>query len=830
MKTLAWDWTELSAQVILTFGHFLWQGCLVGLALLTIERLLRIARRGEQGAASRDCGSANRRYNLACVAFFALPVCVAATFACIHSSRGSFLAGRHETAQRPLASDLELSPQSSRGVDTPAPLPLLKADAERRPVPAVSLANSDSLPARQTSTASSLALQPVRAKASYLLVAYVVGVVILLGRFSLSIVASSRLRTLVQPIADSALCAQIAIQADRLRLRRVPIVALCARVSAPMLVGIAKPMILLPPALLCGLDPTHFGAILAHEMAHIRRYDLLVNLAQRLVEALLFFHPVTWWLSRRVSIERENCCDDLAAACVGRLSYAEALLEMAALCLGQQRREHAALATLAADGGNASDLGYRIRRLINAGETPRIGLTRRGLATGLTLLAVLASSWVAWGQPPQPNPKTPLERTSADTTPAQAIADKQAALDRSFLDKDVQWSLWGDRDGLLSGARLILPQDGLQAGEPLVVEYQLANVSKETKTLRCYLPNGVQFASLGRDRIIRGDLDWQREPTKLTLQPGAIFVASEHRVSIDTSGLEPGDYQVALGSAFRYPNETNPQVTEEIPHRGRILFQIAGEPRVAIRPIANDEIQWGPPIAGLRLGARFVGDPEKNELGKTVEADLFVMNATDNTIVGSVLLPHPEDGWLFNLENDQGHTVLLQRPIPISYFAPQRFLPLELAPGAVRALTGETRDQAARESVERRVKFEIASAQIDERHWADRSVKGRLVTQGGKYSAIFEVTVARPEIPGLRLTLDSGHVWFTATGPDSTQWFARHTKMLAEMPEPPMLLILIDDRPLIAPRLQSPIPTGKLEISGRFTKADADSLAAKLRN
>jgi beta-lactamase regulating signal transducer with metallopeptidase domain len=77
-------------------------------------------------------------------------------------------------------------------------------------------------------------------------------------------------------------------------LKRVPVVALCQRVSVPVVVGILKPMTLLPPALLCGLDPNQLAAILSHELAHIRRYDLIVNLLQRIVEALLFFHPVTW--------------------------------------------------------------------------------------------------------------------------------------------------------------------------------------------------------------------------------------------------------------------------------------------------------------------------------------------------------------------------------------------------------------------------------------------------------------------------------------------------------------------------------------------------------
>jgi len=64
------------------------------------------------------------------------------------------------------------------------------------------------------------------------------------------------------------------------------------------------------------------------------------------------------------------------------------------------------------------------------------------------------------------------------------------------LGDDVQWSTWGDKDGLLSGARLILPDGGLKAGDPLVVEYRLANVSTEVQTIRCILNSRIQSAQL----------------------------------------------------------------------------------------------------------------------------------------------------------------------------------------------------------------------------------------------------------------------------------------------------------------------------------------------
>ena len=100
----------------------------------------------------------------------------------------------------------------------------------------------------------------------------------------------------------------------------------------PTVIGWLKPVVLLPASALAALTPQQLEAILAHELAHIRRHDYLVNLLQTLVETLLFYHPAVWWLSRRIRIERENCCDDLAVSlCGDPVAYAAALADLEAL-------------------------------------------------------------------------------------------------------------------------------------------------------------------------------------------------------------------------------------------------------------------------------------------------------------------------------------------------------------------------------------------------------------------------------------------------------------------------------------------------------------------
>ena len=255
----------------------------------------------------------------------------------------------------------------------------------------------------------SIVTQRIRVLSSYLCVAYLVGVAWMLGRFSLSLVGGARLQRTLEPISDANVLAMISTQTAKLGLRRIPLVAMCQRIPVPAVVGVLHPTILLPPALLCGLDAQQLAAILSHELAHIRRYDLIVNLLHRFVEALLFFHPATWWISRRVRIERENCCDDFAANSAGRLQYAGALLQMAKLCIGRDRERLSALATLSADGGNASDFAVRVRRLIDAERVSPLSISRRGLVVTGAMASLVLLSMLVWGQSQSPQNRSKSE-------------------------------------------------------------------------------------------------------------------------------------------------------------------------------------------------------------------------------------------------------------------------------------------------------------------------------------------------------------------------------------------------------------------------------------
>jgi len=158
--------------------------------------------------------------------------------------------------------------------------------------------------------------------------------------------------------------------------------------------------VLLPVTALTGLTSEQLEAVIAHELAHIQRFDAFVNLFQVAVETLLFYHPAVWWLGKRIRVEREHCCDDTAVAlCGSPITYAHALTRMA----------ESKVAPELAMAANRSPLVERIARLLGANST---GETFRGanLSAGVLCLsaallagsAFLGSVHKVHAQPPAP--------------------------------------------------------------------------------------------------------------------------------------------------------------------------------------------------------------------------------------------------------------------------------------------------------------------------------------------------------------------------------------------------------------------------------------------
>ncbi|MEM6257547.1 MAG: M56 family metallopeptidase [Planctomycetota bacterium] len=253
----------------------------------------------------------------------------------------------------------------------------------------------------------------------YAAVLYLVGLVVMALRLAGGWCLTLRLRT----SGLSPLPSAVARLAERSRrasgVRRAVRFAVSSRAAVPCVVGVLRPVVLLPASAVMGLTPIQLSAVLAHELAHVRRHDVLINLLQVLIETLLFFHPAVWWVGRTLRHERECCCDEAAVVSVGdRVVYADALAAIA-----QSLPVGPSLSLSATDGG----LAARVRRLLTPSESAgRQGLWGVGLLVVLLLGAVLTV--VACGQAASDEADT-AETDNAQTLVDLSVNDDQAASD-----------------------------------------------------------------------------------------------------------------------------------------------------------------------------------------------------------------------------------------------------------------------------------------------------------------------------------------------------------------------------------------------------------------
>jgi GWxTD domain-containing protein len=207
---------------------------------------------------------------------------------------------------------------------------------------------------------------------------WIVGVFFCYLRHVISWIGGQRLRRRGVCSAPDFWQQQLNTLARRLQLLKPILLLESCFVDVPVVVGQLRPFVLVPLGLLAGLPTTQVEALLLHELAHIRRYDYVVNLFQKSIEALLFYHPAIWWISRVIREERENCCDDLVIATNGNAhEYAVALTTLEATRLDTRRT------ALAGNGGN---LMKRIRRLLYPSEGPSMAFTPL-LSAGVLLFA-----------------------------------------------------------------------------------------------------------------------------------------------------------------------------------------------------------------------------------------------------------------------------------------------------------------------------------------------------------------------------------------------------------------------------------------------------------
>jgi len=340
-----------------TLIHFIWQGALIAILYVSVSVLLRRF-------------TANVRYAAACGAMLLMLIAPAATmFAVIRGQAPSLAGASSETiGQAQPANVIALSTDDQQGIVTSKVEPA---------------AASHGSPMKQW------AVERLPLAMPWLLAVWFMGVLLLSLRFAGGLVTAQRLKR----VDDSAVVQlwQEKLIALCVRLRVSRPVRLCesALVEVPTVIGWLRPVILIPISAVTGLSAEQLEALLAHELAHIRRCDYLVNLLQTTIETLLFYHPAVWWVSRQIRQEREHCCDDLAvAACGDVLTYARALAGLEQLRVAEP---HLAVA---ASGGS---LLVRIQRLLRHRAPARYGFENwlAGVLALATVFGLLAAAETA---------------------------------------------------------------------------------------------------------------------------------------------------------------------------------------------------------------------------------------------------------------------------------------------------------------------------------------------------------------------------------------------------------------------------------------------------
>jgi beta-lactamase regulating signal transducer with metallopeptidase domain/biopolymer transport protein ExbD len=631
------QWMDTAACVrwVMTLVHFLWQGIAIAL----------VAEAAAQFLCAR---SAQRRYAVRVVSLFVMAICPVVTYRFVD------IGARPE---QPI--DTISPPAATSGVGDPWPMQRVSVE----PGDASIVFPSDLAPAPPDPAApyASTPLEPAESPSAWQRYApvaatiYLVGVLALLLRLGVGLHGGRRLCHRSVAVTDSAFLEMLAREAATLGLRARPAIAWCREIAVPVVVGVLRPTILLPLSMASGLAPDQMESILRHELAHIRRYDHVVDVAQRLIEAFLFFHPAVWWLSSRIRVEREHCCDDRVVALGDSpLHYAESLLRVAELSQSLHFPDPKPAIIGLCAVRRPSRLQDRISRILGGSPEAHIRLDRRSLLTLLIAAVTLAIaplflslraessasiSQQTYDEPSldslaQPGARDEGDlRTTGPDRPAVAAEDVQARITCVAVDASDE------------SPDLTKPVSKFARPEDITFAVELKNVSDKPIPLMG-VRYGDSFAppapgKLNADGfgpyLFQFDFtDAQgrpiRRPARVvlermlmmsgmsvhTLEPGqshVVVLRPARFASAMDYQLPPGDYrarvryrgpsdQVRSSLKQHWPDSQQATAWSGEALSNEVAFAIAGEPSRA-----EPALVWGTPVDGLRAAVELRPDP-----------------------------------------------------------------------------------------------------------------------------------------------------------------------------------------------------------------------------
>ncbi|MHC4400549.1 MAG: M56 family metallopeptidase [Planctomycetota bacterium] len=550
----------------LTLFHFLWQGFAVALGLLTVVWLFRVRQ-------------ARARYALSLLAMLVMAACPLVTLAVLERPQPE--AG---TPVLPQEANLVNHTQPS---ETPRPDVTVREEASPYTMQTVP---NERPSARLSVTAwARSCVRFLRTHQSCLLIGWATGVFLLSARLALSVLGVHWLRR-----GGHSISAELAAHVDRLSRRlgvqNVPSVMASERMREAFTVGFLRPVILLPASWLGETTPEVLEAVIAHELAHIRRWDTWVNLFQRLVETLLFYHPAVWWLSRRVRVEREKCCDELAVAATHRRGAYLLALEF----LARKRFAPTEPALAAAIGGGKMVLLSRIRYLV--GLSPSRDRAR-WWPVGVLTLFVAAAVWLASTSPTQ------RQARAEDEAPSAVVEDQRPAapgeLLRTFRNPDPAARAGFGNGVATSGNKVIVAAPAVRSSEYTGAVYVFDGLTgRLLQTLQNPTPTVGDFFGFG------------------LAASGSRIVVGACREDVD--GIEEA------GAAYLFDIET-----------GGLLHRFR-----APTPRTSDNFGWSVSFASKDV---LVGAPGQNDIRKppTSEGAAYLFDSSTGKLLRSFENPTP---------------------------------------------------------------------------------------------------------------------------------------------------------------------------------------------
>ncbi|QDT45228.1 Regulatory protein BlaR1 [Gimesia alba] len=483
-----------STQVCLTLLHSIWQFAVLAVVVWCLNLIWKNE-------------SVERRYTLN---VFALLVGIAAlpvTFLVINSSDEHVdSVSNAPTANAPSESRISTAEKSTYFI--PAKFQTFE--------PSIESAESNS--ANQTSPvvdSPGWTLREWLPITPWIVAVYVFGVGFMLARLIVSMIKVNRLSRQATVIKDGPLVESLRSLAKQWSMKIVPVLAEAEHIVVPTVVGLIRPLILLPASVVSGLTPDELEMILAHELAHVRRYDMWVNLLQRLAEAILFFNPALWYLSRQISGLREFCCDELTCRDQAtsnferKVRYATALLRVVELSK-PNLATNPELASLAANGHSPSEVRRRVARLFGEPLREPLRLTRGMTYAVLALLLIGGPAvWSTYAEKtvvPEVEQQETEVKVGADSTEPYSLDGNIEVLSIGTYNETPQ--RWWDTEGTTLSPRpyrvhgVSIPVNENQIGRQLV--FRVKNLPQNATlswTVSNKEPAGSAFVALkGEER------------------------------------------------------------------------------------------------------------------------------------------------------------------------------------------------------------------------------------------------------------------------------------------------------------------------------------------